>query len=242
MTFDPPLRRATLIRRYKRFLADVVIADNPALTVHCANTGAMLGCADPGATVWLSDSDNPKRKYRYSWELVSIRGGVLVGINTSRSNALVREAIGEGVIEQLAGYASVKSEVRYARESSRADFMLTGGVREQRETAAPCMVEVKNVTAAVQRGVALFPDAVSVRASRHLRELAQVVAHGGRAVLCYCVQRDDVDEVRPASDIDPAYARGLRDAARAGVEVIAYAARVKPTGVTLYREVAVGGL
>jgi sugar fermentation stimulation protein A len=233
MRFPDPLVGARLSKRYKRFLADVTLDDGTALTAHCPNTGSMLGCQLPGSRVWLSRSDNPKRKYAYTWELVELDGGVLVGINTGRSNALVREAIESGVIGELGGYDEIRAEVRYGNENSRADFLLSGGDGD-------CYVEVKNVTAAVEDGVALFPDAVSTRGTKHLRELMGVVREAGkRAVLCFCVQRTDVDEVRPADDIDPDYGRTLREALGAGVEVIAYRAEMRPEAVVLAERIPV---
>ena len=233
MRFPVSLIGARLTRRYKRFLADVTLDDGTALTAHCPNTGSMLGCQLPGSRVWLSRSDNPKRKYAYTWELVELDGGVLVGINTGRSNALVREAIESGVIGELGGYDEIRAEVRYGSENSRADFLLSGG-------GGDCYVEVKNVTAAVQDGVAVFPDAVSTRGTKHLRELMGVVREAGkRAVLCFCVQRTDVDEVRPADDIDPVYGRTLREALAAGVEVVAYRAEMHPEAVVLAERIPV---
>ena len=233
MRFEPNLLEARLLRRYKRFLADVQTAAGGAMTVHCPNTGSMLGCAEPGMRVWLSRAANPERKYGWTWELVEALQGVLVGIHTGRTNGLVREAVVTGVIPELAGYPSVRGEVM-AGEGFRVDFLLSG------HTHRPdCYLEVKNVTAAVAEGRALFPDAVSERASRHLRELMLKVKAGHRAMLCFCVQRDDAREVRPADEIDPVYGRTLRQAVAAGVEVAAYAARVAPEDVTLYRAVPV---
>lgn len=233
MRFDPPLQGARLERRYKRFLADVVLPDGERLTAHCPNTGSMLGCADPGMRVWLSRAANPARKYAWTWELVEALPGVLVGIHTGRTNALVREGIHAGVITELHGYGTLKGEVM-AGEGFRVDFLLQG------HTDRPdCYLEVKNVTAAVQDGIALFPDAVSERASRHLRELMEKVRAGHRAALCFCVQRDDVAEVRPADSIDPVYGRTLREAAANGVEILAYVARMSPEDAMLYRRVPV---
>lgn len=231
MHFDPPFTEARLLRRYKRFLADVEFPDGRRLTVHCPNTGSMLGCAEPGMRVWLSRASNAQRKYAWTWEQVEALPGVSVGIHTGRTNSLVREAIMGGRIPEMAGYSSLKGEVK-AGEGFRVDFLLTG-----RRHKPDCYLEVKNVTAAVQDGVALFPDAVSARASRHLRELMVRVKAGQRAVLCFCVQRDDVVEVRPADAIDPVYGRTLREAEVAGVELLAYAARVSPVETTLYRAV-----
>lgn len=233
MRFDPPLISARLLRRYKRFLADVELEDGQRTTVHCPNTGGMLGCADPGMQVYLSRAGNPKRKYPHTWELVGALPGVWVGIHTGRTNALVREAIEAGVISELQGYGVLRAEVTLA-EGFRVDFLLSG-----RPGHPECCLEVKNVTAAVQDGVALFPDAVSERASRHLRELMEQTAAGKRAMLCFCVQRDDVTEVRPADAIDPVYGATLRRALACGVEVVAYAARVSPEEVRLYRRVPV---
>ncbi|HEV7166193.1 MAG TPA: DNA/RNA nuclease SfsA [Gammaproteobacteria bacterium] len=233
MHFDPPLLEARLLRRYKRFLADVEFPDGRRTTVHCPNTGAMLGCADPGMAVRLSRATNPARKYPLTWELVEALPGVWVGIHTGRTNGLVREGIEDGTLQELTGYTGIKGEVTLG-QGFRVDFVLKG-----RAGQPDCCLEVKNVTAAVQDGIALFPDAVSERASRHLRELMQRVKAGQRAVLCFCVQRDDVREVRPADVIDPTYGQTLRQALEAGVEVMAYGARVNPEEVLLYRRVPV---
>lgn len=233
MRFDPPFTEARLRRRYQRFLADVEFPDGRRLTVHCPNTGSMLGCADPGMRVWLSQASNPDRKYAWTWEQVEALPGVTVGIHTGRTNALVREGIETGLIRELAGYPILRGEVT-AGEGFRVDFLLSGAPGRP-----ACYLEVKNVTAAVQDGIALFPDAVSERASRHLRELMQRVRDRERAMLCFCVQRDDVTEVRPADGIDPVYGRTLREAVVVGVEVTAYAARVTPAETVLYRAVPV---
>ncbi len=233
MHFEPALVAATLERRYKRFLADVHMESGRLLTVHCPNTGAMLGCAEPGSGIWLSHSDNPRRKYAWTWELVRV-GQTLVGVHPGRSNALVAEAISNGCISQLQGYAGCRAEVAYGHEGSRADFLLSGHT-----TKADCFLEVKNVTAVNAPGIAVFPDAVSIRGARHLRELAASVRQGMRAALCFCVARDDAREVRPADAIDPVYGRELRRAIEAGVEVFAYRARVSPGQIQLYREVPV---
>jgi sugar fermentation stimulation protein A len=233
MRFDPPLEEARLERRYKRFLADVRRLDGERLTIHCPNTGGMLGCADPGMRIWMSRAANPERKYAWTWELVEALPGVLVGIHTGRTNGLVREAINTGLIDGLEGYGTVQGEVM-AGEGFRVDFLLSGHASE-----SDCYLEVKNVTAAVQDGIALFPDAVSERASRHLRELMAKVREGKRAMLCFCVQRDDVREVRPADAIDPVYGRTLREAVAAGVTVHAYGARMSAEEAVLYRPVPV---
>ena len=233
MMFPSPLRQATLVRRYKRFLADVEMPDGRVLTVHCPNTGSMLGCAEPGSGVWLSHSDNSKRKYAHTWELVRTAQGELVGINTGRANRLVEEAIVAGRVSGLEGYSALSREVRYGRERSRIDFLLEGG------DGSRCFVEVKNVNAAVDQGVALFPDAVTVRGARHMRELIHVVEQGASAVVCFCVQRADVHEVRPADAIDPGYGKALREAVASGVKAIALGAEVTPQAITLIRHVSV---
>lgn len=231
MLFDRPLVEGRLIRRYKRFLADIQLPEG-VITAACPNTGSLMGCCEPGSRVWLSESDNAARKYRHTWELVEV-GRTMVGINTGLPNRLVAEAIASGVIAELAGYATVRREVAFGEEGSRVDLVLQGDGRE------PCYVEVKNVTAAAERGVALFPDCVSDRGARHLRELARLGRQGLRPVQLYCVQRGDVHEVRPADAIDPVYGRTLREAMRAGVEVIAYRARVTPQEIRLAEKIAV---
>jgi len=220
-----------LIRRYKRFLADIQLPEG-VITAACPNTGSMMGCCEPGSRVWLSESDRATRKYRHTWEIVEV-GQVMIGINTGLPNNLVAEAIGDGVIPELSGYETVRREVRYGEEASRVDFVLESPGREA------CYVEVKNVTAAAQKGVALFPDCVSERGSRHLRELIRMKSQGLRPVQLYCVQRGDVKEVRPADGIDHEYGRTLREAIAAGVEVLAYRARVTPKEIRLVDRISV---
>jgi sugar fermentation stimulation protein A len=233
MEFKTPLIEATLLRRYKRFLADVRLSDGEVITVHTANTGSMLGCAEPGSRVWLSRSTNTNRKYPYSWEITETAAGVLVGINTALPNLLVREAIEAGVIGELQGYGSLRGEVPFGTERSRIDWLL-----QDDGAKADCYVEVKNVTAAVA-GTAIFPDAVSARGAKHLRELMGVVAAGQRGVLCFCVQHGDVTVVRPADEIDPVYGETLRRAQHGGVEIIAYQAAVSTFGIVLQRSLPV---
>jgi len=231
MIFSGKLAQGRLIRRYKRFLADVQLAQG-VVTAACPNTGSMLGCCEPGSRVWLSESDSATRKYRHTWEIVEV-GRVMVGIHTGRPNALVEEAIASGAIAELGGYANVRREVAFGEERSRIDLLL------EHPRRAPCYVEVKNVTAAVTGGVALFPDCVSERAAKHLRELVRLKAAGLRPVQLYCVQRADVREVRPADAIDPEYGRMLREALAAGVEVLAYRARVTPREIALEERILV---
>ena len=234
MRFEAPLIRGTLVRRYKRFLADVVLDDGSETTVHCPNTGSMMGCCTPGSAVWLLPASNPARKYPLGWELVEVEPAVLVGINTGRSNALVAEALERGMIPELAAYESVRREVRVPGTRSRIDFLLEGHPGEP-----DCYLEVKNVTAAVSGGVAFFPDAVSTRAVRHVEELAERVSRGQRSAMCFCVQRADVIAVRPADEIDPAYGKALRRAVSRGVEVYALRAEVSTTVVRLEHRIPV---
>lgn len=232
MQFSQPLVSAVLIRRYKRFLADVRLDDGEVVTVHCPNTGSMLGCDEAGSRVWLSRSDNPKRRYSWTWELVEVDGGVLVGINTNRSNRLVREAIESRAFPEFGQPTAIRAEVPFGNERSRADFLLEG-------TGRCAFVEVKNVTAAVQRGVALFPDAITTRGSRHLRELMAVRRTGAGAILVFCVQRADAREVRPADSIDRQYGQTLREAISHGVEVVAFGAQVSPQKIEIHERLPV---
>lgn len=234
MIFSGKLIEGRLIRRYKRFLADVQLAGE-VVTAACPNTGALLGCADPGSRVWLSESDRATRKYRHTWEIVEVAGKkpVMVGINTMLPNALVEEAIAGGAIRELQGYRSLRREVAFGTERSRVDLLLESPRRKA------CYVEVKNVTAAASGGVAVFPDCVSERGARHLRELMRLKASGLRPVQLYCVQRGDVNEVRPADAIDPEYGRTLREAIAAGVEVLAYRARVTSTEIRIEERIPV---
>jgi sugar fermentation stimulation protein A len=231
MHYSRPLVEGRLIRRYKRFLADIQLPDG-VITAACPNTGSLMGCCDAGSRVWLSESDSATRKYRHTWELVEV-DKVMVGINTGLPNALVGEAIGDGTIGELSGYATMRREVAFGEERSRVDWLLEAPDR------APCYVEVKNVTAAASKGVALFPDCVSERGTKHLRELMRLKARGLRPVQLYCVQRGDVREVRPADGIDHEYGRTLREAIAAGVEVLAYRARVTPQEIRLAERIPV---
>jgi len=219
----PPLLPATLVRRYKRFLADVILTDGSIVTVHCPNSGSMKGCADPGSPVFLSRSSNLDRKYPLGWELVQA-DGFWTGINTGLPNRLVREAIEDGTVSELQGYATLRPEVPYG-EHSRIDLLLEG-------TAGRCFVEVKNVTL-VENGRALFPDAVTTRGQKHLSELMRVVSEGDRGVIFFTVQRGDGNSVSPADAIDPEYGRLLRMALANGVEALAYRALVTPEEIRL---------
>jgi sugar fermentation stimulation protein A len=227
-----PLLEAVLIKRYKRFLADVRLPNGQVVTAHTPNTGSMKGCSEPGSKVWLSDSGKAHRKYPWTWELVETQAGALVGINTGLTNQLVREGIASRVISELAGYHRVRTEVRCGAGNSRVDLLL------EAESEAHCYVEVKNVTLA-QQEIALFPDAVSVRAGKHLRTLAEVAQAGYRAVIFFCVQREDVNEVRPADGVDPEYGRTLREVLAQGVEALAYRAEISTQEIKLYHRLPV---
>lgn len=222
MKFHAPLIRGTLIKRYKRFMADVSLDDGQVVTAHLANSGAMLGTADPGMEVWLSPAANPERKLKYSWELVRVDGH-LVGVNTAHPNAIAAEAITDGAIAQLTGYTSIRREVKYGI-NSRIDLLLEADGRP------PCYVEVKNVH--LKRGDwAEFPDAVTVRGAKHLTELRAMVAQGARAVMLYLVQRQDCTGFRPAAHIDPVYAAGLAQARKDGVEALCHTCHMSLDGI-----------
>jgi sugar fermentation stimulation protein A len=223
MKLPQPLLPGTLIRRYKRFLADVQLESGEQVTAHCPNSGSMMGCQDPGSPVLLSRSDNPRRKLPYTWELVRANG-VWVGINTQYPNRLVREGIEQGIVSELSGYSLIRGEVNYGKRS-RVDLLLQG-------ESGLCYVEVKNVTL-VEDGRALFPDAVTLRGQKHLRELMQMVEEGHRAVIFFVVQRADGHLVAPADRIDSEYGKLLREAVARGVEALAYQARVTPQEIVL---------
>ena len=225
--FEPPLVPGRLLRRYKRFLADVRLEDGSEVTAHCMNPGSMLGLVAAESPVWLTPHDDPKRKLQWTWQIAS-EGEVRVGVNTSLPNDLVTEAIAAGAIATLDGYTSHRREVRYGAERSRIDCLAEGHPEDPR----PCYIEIKSVTLAVE-DVAMFPDAVTKRGLKHLRELEGVVAGGGRAVMFYLVQRQDCRGFAPAAHIDPAYAEGLKHALEAGVEILIYSAEIAPEGVTL---------
>ncbi|MFC4260252.1 DNA/RNA nuclease SfsA [Marinobacter lacisalsi] len=238
MNFPEDLIEGRLLKRYKRFLADVRLPDGETVTAHCPNTGSMMGCQPDDARVWLSPASNPKRKLRYTWELVETAPGELACVNTVRPNAQARAAVEAGAIAPLVGYGSVRSEVRYGEEKSRIDLYLSDHAE-----LADAWVEVKNVTLC-EAGVGYFPDAVTLRGQKHLRELMAQVRAGDRAVLLFCVNHTGVTEVRPADHIDPAYGKLLREASAAGVELMAWQAELardgNPSGsLALVRELPV---
>lgn len=230
------LIEARLLRRYKRFLTDVRLGSGETVTVHCPNTGSMKNCVEDNAVVWLSESGNPDRKYPYTWEFLRTGRGHYIGVNTAKANHLVDEAVREQRIAELAGYETVRREVKYGDENSRIDLLL------EHPGQPACYVEVKSVTLLEEpasRGVGYFPDAVSQRAAKHLRELMMVAHAGARSVLFFCVQHTGVQEVRPADHIDAHYGRLLREASLEGVEILAYKVRKTTSGFRLWRSVPV---
>ena len=235
MRFPAPLFPATLVKRYKRFLADVVLPSGETATVHCANPGSMIGLNVAGARIWLSTSANSRRKLAHSWELIEVDLGAgieLVGINTIHPNALAGEAIAAGLIPELAGYARVRREVRYGA-NSRVDFLLEAPLRP------PCYVEIKNVHLMREPGWAEFPDAVTKRGAKHLVELSAMVAAGNRAVMLFLIQIGSARRFMLARDIDPAYGRAFDAARRAGVEAIAYRCVISRDGIEVAGPVAI---
>jgi sugar fermentation stimulation protein A len=228
MRFPSPLRRGVLVQRYKRFFADVVLETGEAVTAHCPNPGAMLGLNQPGMPVWVSRSDSPTRKLAHTLELVEAEDG-LVGVNTHRPNGLAAEALAAGAVPELAGYAGVRREVRYGL-SSRVDFLLEEPGRPR------CWLEIKNCHFMREPGLAEFPDCEAARSLKHLRELTAQVQAGDRAVLLFVIQRG-CERFAAAGDIDPAYAAGLQEAAKAGVEVLCYVCEIDTDGVRVARRV-----
>lgn len=226
--FWPKLTSGILVKRYKRFLADVLLQDGETITVHCPNSGSMTGCSEPGRTVYLSVSDNPKRRFSCTWEMIRMPNS-LVCVDTLLTNKLVRAAIAGGLIKELAGYDRIYSEVRCG-ENSRLDLLL------QRSDANRCFVEVKSCTL-VQDGIAYFPDAVTTRGRKHLVELQHQVCLGNRAVIFFLVQRTDSKVFRPADHVDAAYGSELRSAARNGVEIHCYDVALNLKRMALHRSI-----
>lgn len=233
MIFDPPLIEGRLIKRYKRFLADVQTASEEVLTIHCPNTGSMRACLSPGEPCWYSVSDSKTRKYPHTWEIATTPDGHLAGINTHRANALVEELLGAGSEPALTAYTELQREVKYGDEKSRIDFLLRGS------GLPDCYLEVKNVTLHEGEGLGAFPDAVSERGAKHLRELAAMAAAGHRAVLLFCVQHSGIDRVAPADHIDPHYGALLREVAAQGVEVLAWGASLSAREIRLIKPLPV---
>lgn len=232
MQFTPSLQRATLVQRYKRFLADVITPDGTELTLHCPNTGAMTGCATPGDTVWYSTSENSKRKYPHTRELTQTQTGALICVNTLWANRLTKEAIEQGRVSELSGYSTLRSEVKYGAERSRIDFML------QADSRPDCYIEVKSVTLA-EKDFGYFPDAITERGQKHLRELMSVAAEGKRAVIFFAVLHSAITRFSPARHIDAKYAQLLFEAQRKGVEILVYKAELSADSMTLIEPLTV---
>jgi sugar fermentation stimulation protein A len=226
MRFQTPLVPARLIRRYKRFLADIRLEDGAEAVAHCANPGSMMGLAEPGMRIWVEPNDDPKKKLKYGWRLVDHENGHFTGVDTGLPNRALRAALEAGEVAELAGYETVRPEQKYGA-GSRIDFLLSGA------GLPDAYVEVKSVTLSRAPGVAEFPDSVTARGAKHLGELAKMAQAGHRAVLFYLVQRTDAQTVRVAGDIDPGYARALRAARAAGVTVLSYRADISPAEITL---------
>lgn len=230
MKYDKPLISAVLIKRYKRFLADVLLDNGEQITVHCANTGAMTGCAVPGSKVWLYKSDNKKRKYLYSWELVElISPPGFICINTARPNQVVEQGLLKAKISSLADYQQIRREVKYG-DSSRVDFLLT------QPGLCDVYLEVKSVTLHQEQDLGAFPDAVTTRGQKHLQELMAIKHSGSRAVLLFCVMHSLIKRVTVAQAVDEKYARLLREAISKGVEVYCYSVKMSETGLVLDQE------
>ncbi|MXR70091.1 DNA/RNA nuclease SfsA [Shewanella sp. JBTF-M18] len=228
MIFTPAFEQGKLLRRYKRFLADVQLDDGTEITIHCPNTGSMRNCLFPGERVWFSTSDNPKRKYAHTWEQAASDEGHIIGINTGRANALAAEAIEAGVIAELTGYDRLRREVKYGSENSRIDLLL------EADDKPACYIEVKSCTL-LEQGQGYFPDAVTTRGQKHLRELMEMVKQGHRAVLLFVVQHTGITSVAAARHIDPQYADLLAQAHQQGVEILAYSSELSPSAARLIK-------
>lgn len=233
MIFLYKLEKTQLIKRYKRFLADVIHPVHGEITVHCPNTGSMRNCWQEGWSAWILDSKNPKRKYQYTWVLSDNNQGQLIGINTNFANQIVYEGICENEIKELANFISIKKEVKYGKENSRIDILLVD--KDNNNT----YIEVKSVTLLENDGIGYFPDAVTVRGQKHLRELIYCVNNGDRALLCFLVQHTGIKQVAIATHIDPEYAELFYYAVDSGVEVIAYACEISDDGIFLSHTVEV---
>ena len=231
MQFDPPLVPARLVSRYKRFLFDAILDDGTAITGSCPNTGSMRGLTTPGSRIWLSQHDSPTRKYRHMFEMVEA-DGTLVGINTGMPNRLAEEALRMGMVSELVGYADLKREQRYGR-NSRIDMLLLDPARP------PAYIEVKNVHFTRTPRLAEFPDSVTTRGAKHLEELGDMVEAGFRAAMLYVVQRDDCDRLSICAELDPAYGRAFERARSRGVEAYAIACRVTPEGISASRPIPI---
>jgi sugar fermentation stimulation protein A len=233
MKFASPLIEGCLISRYKRFFADIELADGSVITAHCANTGSMAGLNEPGSRVWISRADNSNRKLQYDWRIIEV-GKSLIGVHTAWPNKIVKEALNNQKIPELAGYESLRREVKYGK-NSRIDFLL------ESKNKPPCFVEVKSITLSRTKGLAEFPDSPSIRAVKHVTELTNMVKVGARAVMLYVVQRDDCDRFSIAGDVDPKYQEAITLAQKVGVESLCYACTLSPEEITISHPITILG-
>jgi len=227
MKFSPPLKQARLIRRYNRFLCDVLLPDGNEVVMYCPNTGSMKNCCFENAPLWYSTSQNTKRKYAHTWEMLENPEGQILSINSGQANLIVKEAIEQGKIIELLNYNKLMSEVKYGQENSRIDILL------ESEGEARTYIEVKSVTLFEDDGWGYFPDSVSVRGQKHLRELMHIAKAGHRAILFFCIQHSGITQMKPASHIDPCYAALLSEANASGVEILAYGCELNASEITI---------
>ncbi|WP_334473360.1 DNA/RNA nuclease SfsA [Arsenophonus sp. PmNCSU2021_1] len=230
MYWFPPLESAQLIKRYKRFLADVITPAGKLLTIHCANTGAMTGCATPGDTIWYSTSNNIKRKYPHSWELTQTQTGDWICVNTHRANDLISQFITENKIPELSDYDNISREVKYGDENSRIDLLL------KKKQQVNCYIEVKSVTL-LENNIGYFPDAVTIRGQKHLRELSLIAERGERAVLFFAVLHTGIKKMSVASHIDCQYAALLQQATNVGIEILCYQIKISEKGLAMDKKI-----
>ncbi|QLB43986.1 MULTISPECIES: DNA/RNA nuclease SfsA [Mannheimia] len=228
----PPLSSGILLRRYKRFLADIQLPNGEKMTIHCPNTGAMTGCANTGDTVWFSTSNNPKRKYAHTWELTQTQAGDFICVNTLRANQLVQEALENQWIKELSAYLDILPEQKYGTENSRVDFLLKS------DRLQDCFVEVKSTTLLTQNGIGMFPDAKTKRGQKHLRELTKIAQQGQQAVIFFAILHTGIQAFEVAKQIDPNYAELLEVAKNQQVKVLTYKVEMilengKPQGMRL---------
>ncbi|QLK88507.1 DNA/RNA nuclease SfsA [Arsenophonus endosymbiont of Aphis craccivora] len=230
MSWFPPLESAQLVKRYKRFLADVITPAGKLLTIHCANTGAMTGCATPGDTIWYSTSNNIKRKYPHSWELKQTQTGDWICVNTHRANDLISQFITENKIPELSDYDNISREVKYGGENSRIDLLL------KKKQQVNCYIEVKSVTL-LENNIGYFPDAVTIRGQKHLRELSLIAERGERAVLFFAVLHTGIKKMSVASHIDCQYAALLQQATNVGIEILCYQIKISEKGLAMDKKI-----
>lgn len=230
MYWFPPLESAQLVKRYKRFLADVITPAGKLLTIHCANTGAMTGCATPGDTVWYSTSNNIKRKYPHSWELTQTQTDDWICVNTHRANDLISQFIAGNKIPELFDYDNISREVKYGNENSRIDLLL------KKKQQVNCYIEVKSVTL-LENNIGYFPDAVTIRGQKHLRELSLIAERGERAVLFFAVLHTGIKKMSVASHIDCQYAALLQQATNVGIEILCYQIKISEKGLAMDKKI-----